>query len=118
MPDPYKEIADLEAEIDALARAAQSCRKVAVLSKAAIGAGGVLLTLFVIGVTRVDPVALVLAIAAVLGGIALFGSNQSTSDEIAARIKAQEARRASIIDALAFRNAGSDGEAKTPASDR
>ena len=39
MSDLPQEIADLEAEIDALTRAAQRCRTVIVLSKVATGAG-------------------------------------------------------------------------------
>ena len=39
MPDPHQEIADLEAEIDALVDAAERCRKIIVLAKAAIATG-------------------------------------------------------------------------------
>ena len=108
MSDPQQEIADLEAEIDALTRAAERCRKIIVLSKIATGAGGLLLVLILTGLLRGGPMALVLAITAGLGGVALFGSHTSTRDEIATRIRAHEARRAELIDGMALQNAGSD----------
>jgi hypothetical protein len=113
MSDLLQEIADLEAEIDALARAAERCRKVIVLAKMATGAGSLLLILALVGLIRVGPMALVLAITAVVGGVALFGSHQSTRDEIAARIRAHEARRAELIDAMGLQTISGDGETET-----
>jgi uncharacterized membrane protein (DUF4010 family) len=106
MSDPQQEIADLEAEIDALTHAAERCRKVIVLSKVATGAGNLLLVLILTGLVRVGPSGLVLAISAVLGGIALFGSHQSTRDQIAGRIRAHEARRAALIDGMTLQKVG------------
>jgi len=106
MSDPQQEIADLEAEIDALAHAADRCHKVIALSKAVSGAGGVLLVLILTGLVWLGPLALVLAITAVLGGVALFGSHQSTRGEIAAKIKSHEARRAELIDRMGLRDVG------------
>jgi predicted aconitase with swiveling domain len=42
----------------------------------------------------------VVAVTAVLAGIPLFGSNRSTLHEILAQVRAQEARRAQMIDGL------------------
>src|SRR5215210_2947931 len=97
MSDPQQEIADLEAEIDALTHAAERCRKIIVLSKAATCAGGLSLFLILTGLIRVGPMALILAINAALGGLALFGSHASTLNEIAARISTHEARRTALI---------------------
>ena len=44
--------------------------------------------------------ALVLGIAAVLGGLALLGSNERTHQEIAASINAHDVERAELIDGL------------------
>ena len=104
MPDPRQEIADLEAEIDELADAAERCRKVIVLARVATGAGGLLLVVTLIGLVRAGPVTLVLAIAGVLGGLALFGSHTSTRDQIRAKIRAREARRAQLIGELDLRD--------------
>ena len=84
MPDPHQEIADLEAEIDELAHAAERCRKLMVLAKVATGAGGLLFALTLVGLVRSGPGAWVLVITAALGGLALFGSHTSTRDQITA----------------------------------
>jgi hypothetical protein len=106
MTDPRDAIAELEVEIDALSRAAERCRKVIALSKMATGTGGVLLVLTLTGLVRLGPLALVLAITAVFGGFALFGSHQSTREQIAARIRAQKARRSALIDGMDLRSVG------------
>jgi hypothetical protein len=107
MSDPLQEIADLEAEIDALACAAEHCRKVIALSKLASGVGFLLLALILSGLIRLGPTALILAITSGLGGLALSGSHTTTLNEISARIGAHEARRAALIDAMALRTVGS-----------
>src|SRR4051812_50026440 len=106
MSDPQQEIADLEAEIEALTQAAERCRKIIVLSKRTSRAGGLLLVLILSGLIRLGPMALVLAITAGLGGLALFGSHATTLNEIVARISAREARRAALIDAMALQTVG------------
>jgi hypothetical protein len=108
MFDPHQEIADLEAEIDGLADAAERCRKVIVLAKVVTGAGSLLLVVALIGLVRFGPVALVLAIAGVLGGLALFGSHTSTRDQIRAKLGAREARRAQLIGELDLRDVGAN----------
>jgi hypothetical protein len=104
MPDSHQEIADLEAEIDELADAAERCRKVIVLAKVATGAGALLLVVTLVGLFRSGPTALVLAITGVFGGLALFGSHTSTRDQIIAEIRACEARRAQLIGELDLRD--------------
>ena len=104
MLNSHQEIADLEAEIDELADAAERCRKVIVLARVATGAGGLLLVVTLVGLFRSGPTALVLAITAVLGGLALFGSHTSTRDQIRAKIRAREARRAQLIGELDLRD--------------
>jgi hypothetical protein len=56
-----------------------------------------------------EPAALVFGIALVFGGLALFGSNRRTVDEIVARIRATEVRRAEVFDGLALQTLGSRG---------
>jgi hypothetical protein len=104
MLNSHQEIADLEAEIDELADAAERCRKVIVLARVATGAGGLLLVVTLVGLFRSGPTALVLAITAVLGGLALFGSHTSTRDQIMAKIRVREARRAQLIGELDLRD--------------
>jgi hypothetical protein len=51
-------------------------------------------------------VALVLAITAMLGGIALFGSTTSTREQFVESIRAHEARRAKLINGMTLQNVG------------
>jgi hypothetical protein len=104
MLNSHQEIDDLEAEIDELADAAERCRKVIVLARVATGAGGLLLVVTLVGLLRSGPTALVLAITAVLGGLALFGSHTSTRDQILTKIRAHDARRAQLIGELDLRD--------------
>lgn len=92
-------VAELEAEIEVLSEAADRCRKIAMAAQGAMIVGGLLLLLLILGLARFGPT-FVLAIAALLGGMALLGSNKRTWDEAVARIRANEARRAELIDAL------------------
>ena len=106
MLGPYQEIADLEAEIDELAQAAERCRKAIVLAKVMTVAGSLLLVVALIGLVRSGPTALVLAITGVLGGLVLLGSHASTRDQIMAKIGVREARRAQLIGELGLRDVG------------
>src|SRR3954467_2446213 len=103
MPSLDHQIADLEEEIEQLFESARQSRKVEVAAKSAICAGGLLLLALVTGLVQSDPLWIVVAISAVLGGIALFGSNKGTQDEIAATIKRCEARRIEMIDEIELR---------------
>jgi hypothetical protein len=100
--DPAVQIPRLEAEIERLARVAESCRKVVLAAKVAIAAGAVALLVTATGIVRVDQLVPLAAIAAILGGIAAAGSNSRTLREATANIRAAEARRAALIGALPF----------------
>jgi hypothetical protein len=91
------EIVDLEARIEQLARAIESCAKFILLSRIAIAVGGMLLLVTVFGAIRFDPMVMIVAIAAMLGGVVLLGSNRTTSDQAAAALEAAELRRAELI---------------------
>ena len=97
MLDQHQLIADLEAEIDGLRDSAERCRKIDIVAKAVMGIG---VGLLLIGFLWFSASALVIGIAAVLGSVALVGSNRGTLGEIITRIKLAEARRAEIIDGL------------------
>ncbi len=101
-----KEILRLEAEIDELTGVIERSRKVGLIAKIALVAGAIGLLASTVGAISFDPVALIGAIAAVIGGIVVFGSNTSTSKQAAARIKAAEARRAELIGVIDLRPVG------------
>ena len=101
--DPRDEIARLEAQIEALADSAERCRKIILFSKAAIALGVVLMLAVVLAPIRLDPTVLVVAIAAVIGGIVGLGSNVRTLQQMAAAMQSAEAARAVLIDAIGLR---------------
>jgi hypothetical protein len=100
--DPAAQIPRLEAEIERLARVAESCRKVILVAKVAIALGALVLLVTATGIIRVDQLVPLAAIAAILGGIAAAGSNSRTLREATANMRAAEARRAELIGALRF----------------
>jgi len=83
-----------------------SCRKVILASKVAMAAGGIWLLAFALGVIGFDPVAMIGALAVVIGGTVVFGSNTSTSKQAAVAIKAAEALRAELIGKIDLRLVG------------
>jgi hypothetical protein len=89
--DLRDQISSLEAHIAELTGVIQSCRKLILVSKIAIVAGGIWLLAFMFGATRFDSMAMAGAIAAVIGGTLVFGSNTSTSKQAVADVKAAEA---------------------------
>jgi len=100
MADLHKQIADLEAEIDHLSAAAEQCRKSMVVAKVVIAAGILLFGAILLNLVRSDPVVLVVAIAAILAGIAFFGSSRGSLDRLQEKIQVREARRNEIIDGM------------------
>jgi hypothetical protein len=104
--DLHEEIARLEAEIDEHAAVTDRCQKLGAIAKSAIGVGATLLLGFTVGLIGLGPVALISAMAAVIGGIVVFGSNASTLKQAAANIKDAEARRAELIGMIDLRPVG------------
>ena len=104
--DLREEIVRLEAEIDELTGVVERSWKVGLFAEMAVLAGALWLLASTVGAISLDPVALISAIAAVIGGIVLFGSNTSTSKQAALGIKAAEARRAELIGRIELRPVG------------
>jgi hypothetical protein len=104
--DLRDQISSLEAHIDELTEVIESCRKVILVSKVVITAGGIWLLAFTFGAIRFDSMAMIGAISAVIGGTVVFGSNTSTSKQAAADIKAAEALRAELIGKINLRLVG------------
>jgi hypothetical protein len=101
--DPHEEIVRVEAHIEELAATIESCRKFILASRIAIAAGGILLAAILFGAIRFDPAAMTAAVAAVLGGIVVWGSNGSTAKEAAKDLAAAEADRAALIGMIDLR---------------
>ena len=105
------QILHVEARLEDLTHVVERCRKIILISKAAVAAGAILILAIVIGAVRFDPTAMVGAIAAVIGGTVVFGSNTSTLEQITAEMKAAEVHRSELIGRLHLRIVG-DGEAE------
>lgn len=101
--NPTDEISDIEARIEALAEAAERCRKFILASKAAIAGGGALLLVAMLGLFGAGATAALGSIALLLGGIVSLGSNISTLRQTDVAISAAEARRSELIGEIDLR---------------
>lgn len=95
-PSP-DDIARIEEQIEALREAIARCGKISLAAKAAIGAGAAWLALTLLWLVPFVPFMLVGAMAAVIGGIVLLGSNSTTWTQTEAQLHASEALRAQWI---------------------
>jgi hypothetical protein len=101
--DPRDEIERLEARIEELAARIENCRKFILASWIAMAAGGFLLAANIFGVIRFDPQGMLASIAALIGGIVVWGSNESTAKETAKELAAAETNRAALIGLIDLR---------------
>jgi len=101
--DPTDEISDIEDRIERLAETAERCRKYILASKIAIGGGGALLLITILGLFGTGLTAALGSIALMLGGIVSLGSNISTLQQTDEAIGAAEARRAALIGRIDLR---------------
>jgi hypothetical protein len=95
--DPTDEISDIEDRIERLAEIAERCQKYILASKIAIGSGGALLLITILGLFGTGQTAALGSIALVLGGIVSLGSNVSTLRQTDDAIGVAEARRSALI---------------------
>jgi hypothetical protein len=64
----------------------------------------------ILGVITFVPAAVITAIAAMIGGVVLFGSTITTSKETSAAMRAAEAQRAELIGKMQLRVVGDERE--------
>ena len=95
--DPRDQIVHLEAQLDELADAMARCRKIRLMSQVAIVGGGAWLLAVTVGAIGSDPIGLMAAMSALIGGTVMYGSNTTTAREVEAAIKNAEAKRAALI---------------------
>ena len=97
------DIARIEERIEELGEAVARCRKISLAAKVAIGAGAAWLALTLLSLAPFVPFMLVGAMAAVIGGVVLLGSNSTTWTQTEAQLRASEAMRAEWIGRLELR---------------
>jgi hypothetical protein len=101
--DPRDEIERLEARIEELAARIENCRKFILAGWIAMAAGGVFLAATLVGLIRFDPQVMLASIAALIGGVVVWGSNDSTAKEAARELAAAEMNRAALIGQIDLR---------------
>jgi len=94
------EIERLEERIEALRLSLGRCRKISVAAKAAIAGGFAWLALTFLLIAPFWPSLFFGAIAAIIGGIVLLGSNATTWNEIEASLMKADAARRALIDGI------------------
>ena len=94
------EIERLEDRIEALRLSIMRCRKISVAAKVAIAGGFAWLALTILLIAPFWPSLFFGAIAAVIGGIVLLGSNATTWNETEAALNKADAARRTLIDGI------------------
>jgi hypothetical protein len=101
--NPIDEISQIEAQLEQLAEVSERCRKIILVSKAAIAGGVALLLFMMLGLFGPNQVVAIGSIAVVLGGIVSLGSNVSTLRQTMAAMSAAEALRSDLISRIDLR---------------
>jgi hypothetical protein len=104
--DLHEEISRLEERIEVLAEAIERCRKISLASRLVLGAGAAWVLLMLLQAIPFAPLNIIVAIAALLGGTVLLGSNASTRKHTEAALEATEARRRDLIGSIDLRLVG------------
>jgi hypothetical protein len=108
--DLRNEILRLEERIDDLAEAMARSQRISQISKVAIVGGLVWILATILGVIALVPSAVITAVAAMIGGVVLFGSTTTSAKETSAAMRATEAQRAELIGRMQLRVVGEDNE--------
>ena len=100
--EPHDQITRLETRIEELADAVERCCKIGMFANVVLIGGLLWLVAGVLGYASFTP-AMFGAITAVLGGLVLKGSNDSTMRQTQAALETAEASRTELIGALNLR---------------
>lgn len=100
------DIARLEEHIEGLRDSIARCRKIALAAKLAIVAGAGWLALTLASLVPFVTALVIGAMATVIGGVVLAGSNSSTWQQTEARLRASEAMRSEMIGRMKLRLVG------------
>ena len=100
--DPNDEVVRLQERIEDLAEKIESCRKFILASRIAVAGGVLVFSGMLFGAIRFDPGIMPAAVAALLGGIAVWGSNRSTAKQAANELALAESDRSVLIGNMAL----------------
>lgn len=106
--DVHDAVACLEERIETLTASIERCRKISLGAKISVAAGAIWFALFLFRIVSFDATAFVAALAAVLGGIVLLGSNATTWAQTEADLHAAEVTRAELIGKIELRVVGEE----------
>ena len=93
-------VAHIEERIEELSASIERCRKISFAAKLAIAAGGLWLAVTVLQLAAFNAALTFAALAAVIGGLVLLGSNKTTWDQLEAALRQATASRDALIGAL------------------
>ena len=105
-----EDIARVEAHIQELGEAIERCRKFSLTAKTAIAAGIGWIALSMAAVVSYTPETTLTALAAIILGVVLLGSNRTSWRQTEAALRASEAMRADMIDRLQLRTVDDGGK--------
>jgi hypothetical protein len=94
------QISRLEERIEELAGTIEGCRKYMLFAKIAIAAGALWWAAFLFGFAWFDPAWMIASLAAIIGGIVAYGSNDRTLQDAQAEMAEAEAERAQLISGI------------------
>ncbi len=95
--DVRDEISDLEERVEGLAESLKRSQKIIRASKISIIIGGPWMAATLLGLLTFDPLAMMIAGTAIIGGIVLFGSTTTTARQTLAAMKDAEELRTELI---------------------
>jgi hypothetical protein len=98
-----EDIARVETRIEQLALSIERCRKLSLAAKIAIAAGAAWIVLTLLWIVPFVPAMVFAALATIIGGVVLLGSNATTWTQTEAALRASETLRAEMIERLALR---------------
>ena len=104
--DPTDDISRIEARLEELGDVAERCRKIILVSKAAIAGGVALLLVMMLGLVGPNQVTAIGSIAVVPGGTVSLGSNVGTLRQTMAAMTAAEVLRSDLISRIDLRVVG------------
>ncbi|HEX5509656.1 MAG TPA: hypothetical protein VFX37_14230 [Pseudolabrys sp.] len=91
-----------------MAEQIERCRKISLAAKIAVAAGAFWIVLTLVGAIQFMPAPVIAALAAVIGGIVLLGSNRTTWVQTQDALRASEDLRVEMIGRMELRVVGEE----------